>query len=463
MSYSKIACIFCSVEFPAGIAIGTSSSLNLTEVDRNGKGKLVLRGTAISGVMRHEYLARYGEDETNDLFGKALDAKNDDGWSSRIQFFDSILDTGAGPSVERRTHNAIDRHWGRVTKHSLFSLECCPPRTGTGLMIEIHGDKKNDLEACILKVIYIIREGLILGGNSNRGIGLMKVSDDFCSRVFELQDIDQHAEYLDFRQLWKQGAFRLPWDILPADSAYDTYSKLRVQVDFRIPDGQDILIADGSGTMEPQRVTATDGNEYWRLPGSSLRGVMRAYIENLASREGERVAYSLERMREYTENEDEIADKKGWLFDKPSEGGERKAELHEEYPVASLFGSLHAAGRIHISDAYVPMIDNNDQERIHVAVDTISGGAIEGMLFSNRVLTSRCCTDVTYFRTYITVSDPDEREVRWIVTALRAINTGYLRVGSSKAAGRLSIPDIPIAEGKLSNELIAIWRELSNG
>ena len=461
MNYSRIACITCSVEFPAGIAVGSSSSLNFTEIDRNGKGELLVRGTAIAGVIRHEYLSRFGSDETDELFGKALDTRKGDGKRSCICFFDAILDTGKCPSVEERTHNSIDRHWGRVTKHALFSFACCPPGTSANLMIEIHGDNQEEILEDTSRIISILSDGIILGGNSNRGIGLTKVSGNPNSKIFEMQDIEQHAEYLDSKRHWKQDCNNFPREFLPLELDKNTNNTLKIQVDLKIPEGQDILVADGSGSMEPQRVTAADGKEYWRLPGSSLRGVVKAFITNLAAREGEKVAYSIEQMRKH--DEEEIAERNGWLFHKPAEGDERKAELHEKYPVASLFGSLHAAGRLYISDAYIPLTDNGDQERIHVSVDTITGGAIESMLFSNKVLTSQGCPAGTCFSTQIIISDPQKREIRWLTSAIKAIDCGYLRIGSSKASGRLTLSNIPIAEGVRSDEFDTIWRELSDG
>jgi hypothetical protein len=72
--------------------------------------------------------------------------------------------------------------------------------------------------------------------------------------------------------------------------------------------------------------------------------------------------------------------------------------------------------------------------RAHVAVDRITGGASEGFFFTNSVLSGEVKFPVT-----ITVQDPGEDEVRWLRSTLRALHVGILRVGSSKAGGRLRL------------------------
>lgn len=459
MNYSRSVCIHSSVHFPAGVAMGASSSLNLTEVDRDGQGNLVLRGTALAGVIRHRYKELYGASETDDLFGQALDSRRDESRTSRILFFDSILDEGTGPEVQPRMHNSIDRHRGRVLSNALFSLECCPPGTRSSLMIEIHGEPNDVLDTYSSRIAGILRDGLILGGNSNRGIGFMEVTGDILFRMFELDDSDQYAEYLDFRRQWKLGNSQLEWIPVPAEDT--RCNDLNIRVDFRIPEGQDILISDGTGTMDPQSIIASDGKEYWRLPGSSLRGLMRSYIEHSAAKKGLKIAYTLDVMRKHSE--DDVSAQIGWLFEKPGEGAKRKPELHELFPVASLFGSLHAAGRLHITDAFIPKEPDGSQERMHVSIDSISGGAIEGLFFSNSVITSACCSGDLAFSTRIILRAPQEHEIEWIVDALKAIDSGYLRVGSSKASGRLCIFRDPVAWGKMSEEFISAWKDKSNG
>jgi hypothetical protein len=72
-------------------------------------------------------------------------------------------------------------------------------------------------------------------------------------------------------------------------------------------------------------------------------------------------------------------------------------------------------------------------------LDAISGGAIEGMLFDNDVLTAG------EFNVKILVKDAKDYEAKWIAQTLKALDLGVLRIGSSKAAGRLELKDKPKA------------------
>lgn len=453
MSYSNVSCSTLDAVFPAGVAVGAASSSNFTEIDKNGNDDAVIRGTAIAGVLRHAYSESFSKESSDDLFGTVMD-KNE-GKLSRIRFFDSVLITGDNGYIDIRTHNSVDRHWGRVTKSALFSLEACPPGTYTKLAIEIYGESIDSLQKETKRIVTLLQKGLILGGNSNRGIGLMEISGKVKSRIFELQDTDDYSEYLNYKRRWKLGEINTLKNTVE-HNIYDTETDmLNIEVEFAIADGQDLLVADASGTMQPQKVHAVDGKDYWRLPGASVRGVLKAFITNLAAKHGEKVAYSLEQLNK--RDEDDIASTQGWLFQKPREG---RPELHKEYPVASLFGSLHAAGRLYISDSFIPVKDKGSQKRAHVAVDSITGGAIEGMLFTNNVLTSEVCESAS-FTTTIIIKHPVEKDIEWIVSALKAVDSGFLRLGSSKASGRLEIPKVPKALGKHEKKFEGTWREIS--
>jgi CRISPR/Cas system CSM-associated protein Csm3 (group 7 of RAMP superfamily) len=109
-----------------------------------------------------------------------------------------------------------------------------------------------------------------------------------------------------------------------------------------------------------------------------------------------------------------------------------------------LFGSLYARGRLHIADAFADLDSGDAQRRTHVTIDRVTGGTNEGFLFDNDVLTSN---GRLVFRTSLTVERPTVEEAAWLAASLRAIDLGILRVGSSKAGGRLALAAPPTASG----------------
>jgi CRISPR/Cas system CSM-associated protein Csm3 (group 7 of RAMP superfamily) len=219
-----------------------------------------------------------------------------------------------------------------------------------------------------------------------------------------------------------------------------------VSMTLQIPRGQDFLVSEGAD-MSPMQRTNVAGEQHWIIPGSTLRGLFRAWFSRLAAKDGK---------LKYDTHKVPIGkpDLLGWA------GKESKDDRKEfqENPdalgdsILSLFGSMYAKGRIHISDAISkqPATTEATQKRMHVAIDRFSGGANEGALFENSVLTSESGLD---FPCTISIADPKPDEVKWLAQTLKALNLGLIRIGSSKASGRLTVKDFTLdaADEKLIN------------
>lgn len=472
---TTVYALSCSLVFPAGLAPGEESQSNRILVARNGKGNPVLRGSSLAGVLRNAWRQHLGVEnhapditaldkapEVTHWFGAS--AEHDGDVESRLWVSDCILDTGqtGADATERthhlRTHHLRDRHLGRVADGGLFGLEACPPGTTTSLVLWLTDDHSAPAgipsgEDLLQGLAAALKTGLLVGGNSNRGIGLAELEGEVRVRRWNRADLDACADLLDTKRAWLDKEALPGGEVLERSAPSST--QLRISLALQVPRGQDILVGDGQGLdaeSEPQRVTAADGQDYWRLPGSSLRGLFRSYITHLAAREGKTVADSLAKHRK-RKGKTVSGDALGWLFQE-KEDGKRVAhpELHDTHPVASLFGSLHKAGRLHIADAFckVSQGETEKQKRMHVAVDAISGGAVEHLLFDNFVLTAPASFDVT-----VLVDNPTDDDARWLAQSIRALDAGYLRVGSSKSAGRLELGCPPAAIGPQADAFLA--------
>jgi len=220
---------------------------------------------------------------------------------------------------------------------------------------------------------------------------------------------------------------------------------LHISLEFNIPDGQDILVGQGGSETrqtEPALTIGYDGKPYWEIPGSAFHGLLRQWVTRLAARDGYPVADTTERYAPLTETDGDLI---GWCFDP----GNSKA--HEKCAVTRLFGSLYKAGRVHCTGAFALAGEVSKeevtqytgvQERTHVAIDPISGGAVNHMLFKTAVLTSEYKGT---FKTDWYIETPTEEEVRWIGRTIAAIDMGLVRIGSSKASGRLKLTKLPDA------------------
>ncbi|MDR2441592.1 MAG: RAMP superfamily CRISPR-associated protein [Planctomycetaceae bacterium] len=449
MPYS-VYCLTFTLQFKNGLAAGDGNFGNEMLLARNGKGELVLRGTSLAGVLRHSYEKQYGEDDTTLFFGTSAENNHNDvseeiGTESPLIVSDIVLNVNKNMEY-RRTHHLRNRHTGSVVENGLYSIEIAPPETTAQVTLWFNETKQCNESAKVFlqRLAELIRNGLIFGGNSNRGVGLA-TANEFVYKKYSLSEKEQYAEYLNDFYAWRKDGTNsvANSEKLTPENDSDT-NNLTIKFTLQIPRGQDLLIAEGN-EMSPHKIKAADGNEYYLLPGSTLRGLFRSWITRLAARdekarkEGKTVSDSVEHYEEQQRNikGSEI----GWMFNEKLD----VSEIDKKYPVESLFGSLHQSGRIHFTDALCPVDKATLQHRKHVALDAISGGAIEHLLFDNDVLTQGAF-DVT-----IIVRDVKNYEAEWLAKTLKALHIGLLRVGSSKAAGRLELVDKPQSVGSFAD------------
>jgi len=466
------------IVFPSGVAAGDGSDENVLRIARNGLDEPILRGTAIAGVLRslwHDYLSQeHGSDEVTAkveaIFGRANDNVADADCPSRIEILDAVLGTENQP-MSVRTHHLRNRHTKTVVDGGLFSLEHSPPDTTATISIAVRDDGHYTelAEQFIAVVQSVLRVGLSFGGSAARGVGVAYHSevDSSLQRVFDLTKSDEYGDWLkshDFigtEDLQQQG--------------YEPYILsdplelpiLTISIPLRIPRGQDILVADGAGLdyqQEPQRIMNTAGALLWRIPGSTFRGAFRSWMTRLAALDGEPIADTVTNHTNGTEEHQLLTgDNLAWCF-LPKE--QRTPEATTDCPIASLFGSAFSKGRILFEDCFVPAspepnhnksetLRKEEQHRMHVAIDAISGGAIQGALFDNTVLTSQCQENSEPFILRVRIVEPRKEEVTWFCKTLQSLNIGLLRIGSSKATGRLELCDDIVAAGPLASELNA--------
>lgn len=463
------------VVFPEGVSPGAGGDSNKQIIARNGKNEPVLRGTALAGVIRHAYAERLHvksmDDEVVKWFGGALDGNIEK--ESKIHIADSIINC---KTVTERTHNMINRHTGAAVKGALFTLEAVPPRATAHISLTVKPNAETDKsnEDFITTLMTILGNGIIVGGSSNRGIGRMMIDDGFYVRTFDLDTVDGVADFWDAEYTEHRDGVQCSGEKIKPVASVDC---LTISLKLGIPRGEDLLIGDGQEidyALQPQKVFFADGTEHWRIPGSSFRGVFRAWMTRLASKENEnaknqveneeKLIDSIEKYTEYVNNEnlsEYKAELIGWGF---KEGKERKAiqlnpaKLND--PILDLFGSMYKKGRIHFTDSFTEKAvqDSDVQDRMHVAIDRFSGGTNEGALFNNQVLVG----NTLIFPITIIIEKAKSDEVRWLVKTLRAIHLGILLVGSSKSSGCLEINNIK-AEGQNSELINLFAEEITNG
>jgi len=239
-------------------------------------------------------------------------------------------------------------------------------------------------------------------------------------RKFDLEKAEDAADYLDLMYAEKRSI-----NTFREVQAVSMHNRFAVDVTLRIPAGQDLLCSEGND-MFPVSTLQADGRSYWKIPGSTLRGIFKGWMSRLAARDGEKLSDSAE-----------------WY---QTRGNRKEVEAPNlpDDPIQDLFGSLEKKGRIHFTDAYSarPADAKKDtQKRSHVVIDRFTGGTNDGKLFQNSVLTA---SDIS-FKMEISILEAGAKEVHWLEKTLQALHLGLIRVGSSKSAGRLEIGEITVS------------------
>jgi CRISPR/Cas system CSM-associated protein Csm3 (group 7 of RAMP superfamily) len=451
--------MYARIVFPEGLTPGSGAFSNKINIAKDGAERPVLRGTAISGVIRHAYedeLKRKGKhpSESNNWFGRAVEDDQDD-VTSLFSVADAVVDVGRSGNTTRM-HNTVNRHTGAPIPRGLFSVETLPPGSQTVFHFSVacEKEKSSEYDQFVSTISEILKSEPIFGGCGNRGVGRAVVDGDILVEKFDLSTAKDYAAWLDsVYQLRKEGP-SLKGSVLETAKTTD---RLRLDIVLGTPRGEDIVVGDQHGLdydLEPQTAIFTDGTTHFRIPGSSLRGVFRAWMTRLAAREGCEISDSY---TNFDQSKDYKPDSRAWGFvheERRTEYQKDPKKLND--PILSLFGSMYSRGRIHISDAYSSEIGEGDVSvRKHVAVDRFYGGAKEGALFTNSVL----AMPRHDFPVSITVASPTKQEARWLSKTLRAMHMGLLAFGSSKASGRLAIKRLCVA-GPQSHMFEALANDL---
>lgn len=314
---------------------------------RNASGEIVLRGTAIAGVLKAACGTEHGQ------------AWGSSDSSSLIAVDDCVLDV----AEHRRTGNAINRFTGSVTDGSLYHCQLVP--RGTRFTIVLRADCRHHWEvdavrSALKTCLGLIRSGAIaFGGRTNVGWGLVEAATD-PDQALPLHVEDLHT--LDGLTAWLANASSTESieSALPADE-----ESFAISVDWR-PLGAMFVGAAATTREEAEREQEIGENERKNIleplvedgcpviPGSSIRGALRHRASRIArtvlAGAGEGTGWQTK-----TTHEQIVADPR---------------------LVRRLFGDARHQGALRVRDsrASVKQIARRD----HVAIDRWTGGAMSG-------------------------------------------------------------------------------------
>lgn len=251
----------------------------------NGGGHYYIPGTSLAGALRDWMSKPFSEDNlkgnTNSL--KSPDhpinqlwgfQEKDKGHASFIIVDDAEIRLGKGQSIEIREGVGIDRHTGAAAERFKYSRAILPKGVSFPLHITLDCQKNED-PTNVWQLLQALEMGDIrIGAAKTRGLGRVKLEQI----VIHQQNLS-NADGL-FNTLLNDGTSKQWKDLRPGD--YQSPAQLTFELAW-VPRDPVMVKAEGDGIaidMLPL-VSQVDSGVRFVIPGSSIKGVLRAHAERI--------------------------------------------------------------------------------------------------------------------------------------------------------------------------------------
>jgi len=221
--------------------------------------------------------------------------------------------------------------------------------------------------------------------------------------------------------------------------------------------------------MTPVR-TYRDGKYEVFIPGSSLKGVFRSYIEKVIRTLNEGVVCNpfVKKADVNSKYSEVFCGEKFHMRQKQKEELSTEQIYSDSCPVCRLFGSTYFIGRIAIGDAYLEEGQKErTEERDGVGIDRFTGGSFGGAKFELEVVSAG-----TIFETDIYLRNFETWQLGMIILVVKDLEDGLIRIGSGTSRGlgavkgnvdEMTISYIGLAKDKPQNEVWGIGKFLGDG
>ena len=244
---------------------------------RDGLNRPVLPGTALAGVIRAGLAGELGDSE---LWGRLAKMENgketDTGHGSWVTVDDATA--AEDTSTEQRETTSIDRITGAVARGHLFTQETLPAGTRFGVHITVDDPKPGeDTEAARLLaavVDLLAGTGILVGTATSLGFGRVRLTKAHRSRsvlatragMLQVLRGDVPSEKVD-----TDDRATLPSGTVRVTIKWHPRGPLMVRVA-----AESVAVS-----AHPQTTRAGANQRRLVLPGSSLKGVLRAHAERI--------------------------------------------------------------------------------------------------------------------------------------------------------------------------------------
>lgn len=237
----------------------------------NGRGNYYLPGTSLAGALRSSMAQSRDLDQVKDYWG---DHDSEDRGASFILVEDAEIKLGKGQRIEIREGVSIDRHTGAAAERFKYNRAILPKGVGIPLAITLDCQKSHN-PAELWQVLQALEQGDIrIGAAKTRGLGKVQLTDIEIHR----QDLNS-ADGL-FEALLAGGKLQA-WNTLKPAS-YVHPARLSFTLGWK-PRDPVMVKAEGDGIAVDilPLVSQVDSDVRFVIPGSSIKGVLRAHAERI--------------------------------------------------------------------------------------------------------------------------------------------------------------------------------------
>jgi len=243
---------------------------------RDGQGRLIIPGTALAGVLRHQLgkNKKWGDD--HDPADPLPPRPAQDTWGSSVWVEDSVMTSpqqGHTLTMERRDGVGIDRVTGTAETGVLYSREVVPANTQFDVRITVEqpaadqGDEARDL---FVAVVTLLKAGISVGGATSRGLGRITLQG---TPRLECRKVDTKKSMIALLR----GGHGQKVDV----NGRSRNSRTSIEVPWR-PTGPLLVMAAANGLADGVPLATESGGEVrFVIPGSSIKGVLRARAERI--------------------------------------------------------------------------------------------------------------------------------------------------------------------------------------
>lgn len=238
----------------------------------NGRGNYYIPGTSLAGALRGWMARSLNDDDIKDLWG---DHETEKRGASFIAIDDAEIESSQSIPIEIREGVGIDRNTGAAADRFKYNRAILPK--GTRFPLSVTLDCQKDEEPKDLwQLLQSLEQGHIcIGAAKTRGLGKV-----------ELKDLTIHQHNLNdatgiFNTLLN-GNGAQDWNTIKANNHYKPPAQLNLEIAWK-PRDPVMVKAEGDGIAVDilPLVSQVDSGVRFVIPGSSIKGVLRAHAERI--------------------------------------------------------------------------------------------------------------------------------------------------------------------------------------